>query len=377
MRSSILKHAIQPVSMLVGIVLLSSFLFSQKLLKMPKPTHTDEGVPCTSLKVVKEIKSDFDKDIFFAVPWAITVGKDYFYVYDTKLQKIFVFNHQYEFVKQFLDQGQGPGEVIPGYPLNKGFYAARDGNLYVSDPMNDRIIQFSGTGKYIGDIKMNRRRLSSVGFPPILDKEGCFYTFSNNDGIIDKLDAKMNHIHTYLDNNLHRRFVIYKPSYEEFFKHSPFPHLWLRTDEVNTYYDFTSDDHLLIYLFRSSKVFIFKGTQLVRSFDVLIDRVLPIFRKRAERAYENQRKSKGGQNVKIAIMFRSCFVDKSEPYFYLQFREENKTYSLYKFNLTGKLVEIIQNFPVKANMKAKRNGLFYGFAYSDRHPVIFKKEELK
>jgi hypothetical protein len=72
-------------------------------------------------------------------------------------------------------------------------------------------------------------------------------------------------------------------------------------------------------------------------------------------------------------MFHSAFVDKDEPYFYLQFLEPGSTISLFQFDLTGKLTGVIKN--TQADIKAKRNGLFYGFGGSGRNPVIFKKEE--
>jgi hypothetical protein len=362
------------------LLLLPIFVSGQELLKMPKPTHTEAGVPCATLTVVKEIEPDFDEDLFFAVPWKITVskrGKDgrfYIYVFDSKMLKIFIFNEKYEYVGQFLDQGRGPGEVFPGFPSNKEIHSAIDGKLYVHDAMSDRIIQFSATGKYLKDIKLKRTRRSMTSFPPIVDKDGFFYAYSLNNGIVDKLDQKMNPVHTYLDMKRNGRFVVYEPPIEKYFRYRNMPNKWLTAGKINTFYDFTTDGHLLIYLYRSSTVFLFNGDKLVRQFDVLIESALRRFRKRAEKAYKIE-KSRKKPGLRQIIMFNACFVDKDELYFYLQLGEENMTCTLYKFDLSGKLVEIIKNIP--ARIIAKCNSLYYGLSLRDRHPVIFKKEDSK
>jgi hypothetical protein len=349
----------------------------QQLLKMPEPTHNDIGVPCSTLKIVKEIKSDFDKDIFFAMPFKLTVGENgIFYVYDIKLVKVFIFNKNYEYIGQFLEQGQGPGEVLPGYAANIDLYAAKDGNLYLCAALSDKLIQFSAGGKYLKDIKLNRLWKSRTPFPPVKDSRENYYAYSINGGIVDKLDSQMKRVKTFLDKELNRKFVIYKPPFEECWKKWPDPDFWLLPYEVNTMYDLTSDGHLLIYLFRSSTVFLLKDDKVIRKFDILIDRVLPVNRKRAEIAYRKQKTIDPQRyGVKRAIMFKSCFVDQDEPYFYLQFLEENKTNTLFQFDLKGKLVRVITNNAHHALIKTKRNNLFYGLSYTDKHPVIFKMEE--
>jgi hypothetical protein len=362
------------------MLLLPFVVFGNKLLDMPKPTHTEAGVPCAKLTVVKKILPDFDEDLFFARPWLITVSKRnldghfYIYYFDYKLEKIFIFNDLFKYVRQFLDGGQGPAEVFPGFPGNINFYSAPDG-LYVSAPMSIKIIQFSPTGEYIKDIKMPWNRTSGVQFPPVVDEDGNFYIYSTKNGIIDKYDKKMNLMHTYLDMKLNGRFVIYKPNYEKFYKNSPFrSDMWLLPNLTNSIYDLTSDGHLLVYLYRSSTVYLFKESKLIRQFGILIDRVLPICRKRAEVAFKYQ-KTRKTRGIRAALMFSYCFVDKDEPFFYLGFNDENRTATLYKFDLKGKLVEVIKN--VDAAIKAKRHGLYFGLAAGDMNPVIFKKEELR
>lgn len=372
------KNKLVALALLLEIILFQApaSMKGQELIDIPKPTHFEEGVPCARLVTIKEIKSDFDDDLFFARPWTIAVGKKYFYVYDAKLIKLFVFSNDFKYIGQFLESGQGPGEGLPGYPGNKAVYAAPDDKLYVHEAMADKIIQFSATGKYLKEIRLNRVRKTSLAFPPVTDKGGFFYAYSVNKGIVDRLDSRMNLVHTYLNMNENLRFVIYKPAYREFYKNSPGLNFWKMPNQTNTMYDITADGHLLIYLFHSSTVYLFKGDRRVGRFQVLIDRVLPVYRKRAEEAYIKQKKGKGGI-LHASLMFNGCFLDKDEPFFYLKFIEENKSITLYKFDLKGKLVEIIDN--IRSGIQAKMNGLFYGLSSTSgyRHPAIFKKEGRK
>jgi hypothetical protein len=361
-------------TLLIFMLLAPFFLPAQELLKMPKPTHTVKGVPTSTLEVVKEIKLDPDTDLFFAVPWDIKVNKsNWIYVYDAKLFRLFIFDEKYRYVGQFLDKGAGPGEVNSSYALSINIHPARNGNIYVTDSILDRFLQFSPTGKYIDGKRMNRRSTVISPFTPISDKNGFLYAYSLNNGIVDMLGSDMKCVHTFLDVKLNEKFVIFKPSFKKFHDSSPAHYIRKIPNASNTFYGLTSDDRLLIYLFRSSTAYVFKGKKLERKFEILIDRVLPIYRKRAEDTYRRQKNIKKfkGKVFLREIMFHSCFVDEDEPYFYLNFSEEGG-YSLFKFDLRGNLVRIIKSD--NASIKTKVNGLFYGISFSERNPVILKEK---
>ncbi len=354
------------------IILCFPFLDSpQELLEIPKPTHLVKGVPVATLKLVHEIKSDFGEDLFFAYPWTLQVSKTgMIYVYDMKLIKIFMFNQERQYIGQFLSPGQGPAEVFPGFPMNKSFHAGVDGKFYVCDSLGDRLIQFSGTGKFLKQTRMNRRRVTEMPFPPIIDREGNFYAYSST-GIVDKLDSGMKVIHTYLDLKLNGEFLGYRPI------KGRMPHsnqdIWLYPDFTNTLYGFTGG-YLLIYLERSSTAYVFKGEQLIRKFTILIDEVIPEFEQRAKKAYKVQ-KEKGDKVIAHADMFSFYFVDQDEPGFYLtQAGGKPGSNKLYRFDLEGNMTRIIDN--IKADIRVKRNGLFYGFLANSRNPGIFKLEEV-
>lgn len=361
------------IKLLWLVVILFPFLAQgQEILELPKPTHFVAGVPTSTLMLVHEFKSDFEDDLFFAYPWTAQVSKSgMIYVFDAKLLKIFIFNQKYKYIGQFLEQGQGPGEIFPGPALNKDIHAGIDGYFYIHDSISHRLIQFSETGKYIKDTRLNRGEISTIPSPPIVDKEGYFYFYSKT-GIVDKLDPKLNVVHTFLDLKLNGCFVGYRPMKERTPPHAP--NIWLYPDLTNTLYGITGDGYLLIYLSRRSTAYVFKGKKLLHQFDILIDEVLPAFKKRAKKAYQKQ-KEIGKRFATGANMVSFYFVDQDDPYFYLTALEGGDNSKLYQFDLKGNLTRIIKNF--RADIRVKRNGLFYGFLPNGRNPAIFKLEGLK
>jgi hypothetical protein len=276
------KNRIQ-VIVLFCLLLVPFLVTGQELLPMPKPTHSDKGVVTSRLVLVKEIKPDFDEDVFFAVPWYLTVSKDFIYAYDYKLSECFIFDNKYRFVKKFLEIGIGPGEISSGNPLGKIIRTAPDGTLWLSDYSNDRLNQFTPTGKLIKDYRMYRLGKAWGGYPPVIDKEGYLYTLSTHKGIVDKMSlSPLKRVHTYLDMEENGKCVIFRSALKEKYTRKGNKDMWLQPTNNLVMYDITADGHLLIYLFRSSRAFIFRGTKLVRQFDILIDRVLPVYRKKAE-----------------------------------------------------------------------------------------------
>jgi hypothetical protein len=363
------KSGSAALCILLFLFILPGLSLGQEFLKMPKPTHTEDGIRCAKLTLVKEIEPDFTEDLFLATPWSISVGDKFFYVYDSKLIKVFLFDHKFKYIKQFPELGRGPGEAFPGNGLSKEIYAGLDGNFYLHDAQAVKIIKFTANGKYIDDLVLKSSANSFIPFSPVVDKDGFLYVHSINGGIVDRLDPKKNVTQTYLDLNANWQFVVYQPPYK-ISKNEDDTNYYKRPTLFNTMYDLTSDGHLLIFLYRSSRVFLFNGNTLVKQFSVLIDRLLPLFKKKVVEKYK-QKKERNLRSVSVLRMYSSCFVSKDEPCFYLQFGEENLTSTLYKIDFNGKILKMFNEIP--ANIKTTKNGLFYGLAFSDRHPMIFKE----
>ncbi len=369
----------------------------QEFFPLPKPTHLEAGVPRSNLMVVKRIPFDFKEDVFMAEPVMIAVNKSgHMYIFDKKLYKVFILNNKAEYVSQFLESGAGPGEAFPPRTHASPFLdisVGWNGKFYISDGDGDKIIEFTESGRYLRDIKTNRITHTRLPSPPKVDKNGFFYVYSINNGIIDQMDTNMKLVHTYLQRDLNNQYVYYKPTYQNKISHisgskggkpvivdPAIKKSWLDAKTENTFYDLTANGLLLVYLKSPSTVYLFNGKNLIRKFDILVDRVLVDYKKRVDTTIANARKNYPQFVSSLDIpMFLSFIMDYDAPYFYLQ-TIGDKQVVLYQFDFTGKLVKILP-CPKKlvVNLTVKRNGLFYGIAHDseeeEAYPIILKSEE--
>jgi hypothetical protein len=352
---------------------------AQELLQMPIPTHSEDGIPCGRLILEKEFKPDINEDLFFARPRSITVDdENSIYFYDAILKTVLKFSSDYQFEAQFLKSGRGPGEVSGMDPGIDKLYYSQDGHIYICDIHNDKLIQFSKSGKYIDDIKLNMitRRVSL--FLPVVDSLGSLYTYSLHGGIIDKLSKKMILQHTYLDKELNRKYVIFKSAEEKAEKSLPIPSTWLEPRSGNVSYDISLDNRLVIYLKRSSTFYVFEGKKQLYKFDILLPSPMESFRNRAIKLIKKRIKKKKHKYpiVDYLYMFGSFFLDRDDSrFFYLQVEEEERQFKVYQFNLQGKLVKIFSSPRKGIYLLTKKNNRFYGLASPDGHPVIFKESK--
>ncbi len=373
------KNTISPIPVLFLILWLPMYFWGQEFLAFPKPNLTEVGVKCSQLTLVKEISLDFDDELFFAVPQSLAVNKaGYLFVYDVKMASVFIFNNQYKCVGQCLKVGRGPGETP--HPRNKLIATSRDGSLLICDGLGDKILEFSASSKLLREVKMNRIHQTAMPFPPVIDNQGFIYAYSLNNAIVEKKDKKMNTIASFLDINLNGNFVVYQPAlpYSEDNKYASAKRKrFLSPNLFNTMYDVTEDGQLFIFLHRSVTAFLFKNDKLVRKFSIYIDRILPKYKKSLQDTMKKIKKNTSREVISLGKnMFHACFLDRDAPYFYLQLNDSQKPCFLYQFDMTGKLICIIQNFERPAFFQAKRNGLFYGLSIDDNNPVIFKVKEV-
>lgn len=355
-------------------------LFAYELKDIPTPTHYVKGVPRFPLKIIKQLSPDFDQKLFFAQPAAITPGDQHrFYVYDKKLMTVFIFDGQYQCIGQFLRRGEGPGEALVNnnIDINSGL----DGNIYLCDGAGDKIIQFSALGKYLADYRLHRSHFSILKYRPVVDKDGFLYTISSKNGLVDQYDRnKKLVIHTFLDIKEINNFVIYKGDTAEVIAKLGKTKAYMQPNFLNTFFDITNNGKLFIFLNQSSTMFLFNGQKLERKFSILIDSVLLTYKKNVEEMIQTHRQKAQKTPISFGyVMFITGFLDRDEPYFYLQQNGDN--FSLFQFDFSGKLIAIIGGMGtekiIKARLYAKKNGLFYGLSNEDGNPIILKKEALK
>ncbi len=369
---------------LCGLIMLLFSIsgWAQELLEMPTPTHFVAKVPHSKLVLVKEVLPSFDKNLFMAAPYTIAAGKNgKFYVYDNRLIKIFIFNNQGECVGKILEWGKKPGQLRTDDGFTVDMNIGPDDSIYVHEGKTNKLLQFSPDGQFIKERILSRENPYKNPFKLVVDKSGNFYSYGLGQGIIDQLDENMNLLHTFLDRNLNDCYIIYKPNYDLFLSKSYYKEFyeskeWLRAKMGNTSFDITTNGLLFVYLHNPSTVYLFNGKQLVQQFDVRIDDVLSQFKDRVEKDIIHQKKvASKAIRVTEMVMFGSCFVDQDEPYFYLQFFPSQNHSILYQIDLKGKLIRILTYGKGRIFFKAKRNGLFFGLASENKHPIIMNREE--
>ncbi len=379
--------------LLRGLVMLLPFLgWGQTFFDLPKPTQFVAGVPQARLDVVKELPNEFGDDEFMADPFYVTANKNgKIYVFDVKLSKVFMFNERYEFLGKFLQAGRGPSEIFPRNDSTKMIYAGKNGKFYINDCYNDKVLEFTESGEFLRDMKIDRLKLAPVFFPPVVDKNGAFYAYSLSGGIVDQFDNHMKVVHSFLKEELNAQFIYYRPDWEEYYKqpNDNFKKkyagktntwvqkkIWLIPNFLNVKYDLTATGLLLIYLQNSSTIYLFNGKNLVRQFPVLVDSVLNKYKEDVDLALQSMQKRRPGHVTNCYMpLFSTCVVDQDEPYFYLQGYPRKEGYMLYKFDLSGKIVQTM-SFPVNvvATLQAKINGLFYGITQQkDESYVVVMK----
>ena len=360
------------ISFLILVVVSTlSTLLDAEHIKNPTPTHIEKNF--VELKLVKEIPADFSEEHFFARPAAITLDDEgNMYVFDGIIKKIFKFDGTFKFIKAFGQTGQGPGEILGVDMGLQKLYFSKDGNLYVSDYGNRKIIAFNKEGEHLRDIRIASPRRN--GFLSVVDVKGNYYILADEDGAVEMYDRKGVKLHTFLSKRHYDRFIVYEPKPPEF----RFPRLardfWLLPNEVNTYYDVLPGGRFIIYISHSSTVYLFKNSVLVRQFDIWPERAMDVYRKLIDRTIEQTNKSKKKNKSFYFSMLEPFFVDKdNEDIFYLNGRLDDAGNSmLYRFDIESSLVNVLTTWK-SVRFLAKRNHLFYGL--SDGNVVIFREEK--
>ncbi len=362
-------------------LLATGIALGQKLERLPPATHSEVGVECSQLVKVKEINSSYDDDILLARPISLTVdGSGNFFVYDGMLKSVAKFDKNFRYLTSFMRGGRGPGETAAGMGMEMGFYKiyyAPDSKIYVSDPLNNKVIVFSpAEGKHLKDIRLDKS--GRLAFSPVVDSRGHLFAMNGMGRIIDELDINNNMklVRTYLDDSLNDNFPIYRPGLDSRAPKQLARKIFAQSGLSFNYYDVTRDNQLLIFLANPSTLYIFKEDKLVLQMKIFIQSEMERMRDLALGEIERAKKDKYGRSGYIS-MFRSFFIDKDDDrYFYLCGNMDKM--NLYKFSTVGgKLVKILSYSQKNLVILTKRNNLFYGFSGDNGNPIIFKEDNKK
>lgn len=340
---------------------------SAELIKNPKPTHFEKKY--TPLELLTTIGDDDDDDVFLVRPTSLVVDDDgNLYVYDAMFKKIFKYDRDLQFVKFIGAQGRGPGEIHGGNWEMQKLYYGLDKNIYVSDLYNRKIIVFSREGVLIKEMRIHPAILDE--FSPVLDKEGNYYAYMNNNGVIEKISPDDRVLKSYLTDAHMERFVLFEPKAP---KHRLARRFWTGPSVQNTFYYILPDNRLFIYITNSSTMYLFKNDRLTAQYDLWPENAMKTSKYWMNEEEEIQAKN-NKKFEKYIPMFYFVFIDqdRANTFYFVGNKEENGKAPIYSFNDEGKLLEVFYTDTLIA-FHAKKNHRFYGVQLGK----VFIYEEVK
>lgn len=326
----------------------------------PKPTHVEKESDYVNLVKTVEIPGEIDDKHFMVWPLAIAAAGDgTFFCYDNKIRKIYKFASNGTLIKIFGTHGQGPGEFSKGRGTALEIYLGKGGILNISDIANRRLMKFNTDGKHIKDYRIPANIMIYQGFFPVITPGENILI---RGGIGCTLNAysigDMKKQYSILNREKAARQIVTKASPRSAKDRAAVG--WMEV-----FYDVIKDTLHIVYLNRSSTVYIYEKEKLIKQFDLWPQGALDNFRKKTE--------YKKNSNMRVSSLFVSLLVDKdNENYFYLDMGiTEGKGRMLYKFDLDGNLVKILR-VPTSMRFHCKRNNTFYA---THKDTIILLKEE--
>ena len=107
-------------------------------------------------------------DYRFRLPTDVITSNDgKIYVVDSKHGQVKVLNAEGQYLFKFGELGSGQGQLN----LPEGITIDKDQNVFICDPLNSRIQKFSADGKFIGTMKKQLKKPTTLQ----IDSENTFY----------------------------------------------------------------------------------------------------------------------------------------------------------------------------------------------------------
>ena len=318
----------------------------------PEPTHDESTVPLRKLVKVAEITSNLEDEFFLVRPWFIRAdSRGNFYVFDIKVRKFFKYDKDFKLVRVFGQEGQGPGEYVPGStPIH--FDIAEDDTLNVVDYQGYKFMNLDGEGKPIDEFRIYN--VSVLPSNPAFDALGNYFACNPERNGISLLSRQGKILHTFLsvkdyDLSLFRK--IPPRMYSE----------WVSVDPISTKVHQLPGNRVAVYLMPTSTLYLWRDRKIEKRL-----RVWP----REELNHFRQSLSSNNPRLKNAVtyLYMDIFLDQdSQEHFFLQppgYRP------IVKLNLDGNMINRLK-FPGKFFFHCKRNNLFY--ATREDRVIVFKE----
>ncbi|MCK4762639.1 MAG: hypothetical protein KAW12_10620 [Candidatus Aminicenantes bacterium] len=336
----------------VSIIILSLFSFGIEIeiIKDPKPTCFEKNVQYEPLKKYKEISNEDDEsETFIALARSVTADRSgNIFLFDGVFCEIFKYDKNLVFQGRFGGKGKGPGEFAThrgsgGVNLN----ISGKNRLYAQDYKNRRITVFSLKGDYIIDYKTEYK----FTFNPAQDIDGNLYIPSENGGVIDIFNSKMELTGVLLDVKEFRSFLFYEPV-------PAFKIVYSSPYWRNFRYDLLDGNRLLVYIRNSSTIYLLENRKLKKKLNIWPEKIIKGYKAELFELYQKN----DDAFINFSVNF---FIDGDDNnFFYIQFGEDRarKIVPVYKFDLNGDLQKI---FYIKRTggsitiFQCKRNNTFY------------------
>ena len=271
---------------------------------------------------------------YFGKITSICIDKidDILYVADSELHKIFRFNIDGEFIDSFGTQGQGPGEFLGILRISIG----NNGNLYVTDEGNRRLLVFSKSGKFIEQLSIS----SFLRDRPIIGSNGDIYLLSPSRlRVIDVFDKNMRLKTSILEMKYHSAFPFFSPP------KTMLPAV-LKPSINNVKKLITKDDNLIVVFNNTQKIIHLNQNHIIVK-EFKIDH--PEFIKDYKHRLKASIKNRGWLNC-----FGSAFLDTNENICLCYYNGTQNRSEVYRYTKGGIFKDIIK----VRNSKIVTNKLF-------------------
>lgn len=309
------------------------------------------------LKKIKTIGADLGNDQFMFNPFSMTIDREgNLYVYDNLQARIIKFDKNLKFVKAIGRVGRGPGEFFGAHrTLSVFIKIGRDDKLYAHDLNAFKIMVFDREGRYIAEY---RRPMGGLQFDPAVDAAGNIYFLT----VKDRLVRVYNQHNTDLF-----KFTIGPDALSFLFYRS----MAFRDLTMERLVAVTGDSRILIYFQPSSTMYVIKNRKVKKKIRIWPADGLEDHKHKVREILE---KNKFG----YTYLFPLLVPDEDDPdIVYLQYgiNKKKRINALYRFNLRGGLEKVLYlDYDKTVNLdhfKVKRNDLFY--AIKGEYIIIYKE----
>jgi hypothetical protein len=290
----------------------------------------------------------------------LVVNEDgYIYVYDSMLNKVYIIDKNGRFKKDLVRMGRGPGEISGKISPKYIYY--RKGYFYIMDTGSRKIIVFDKKGKYLKDIRFYKKFINSVS---VSDYNEHFYLLSDNCKI-EVFNPFFKRLYL-LNIEKPNKFIVWKPEVKNRFSGVM---RFNTCDPDYLMYDVNKRGNLILYETTDSKIKIYKKKKVIRSFEILPKRALMLYKEKINRLIKKMR----GKRDFYSAMFSKLIIDYDNPsVFYLDGAKDNNRFTLYKFNMNGKLLSVLYDSN-SIQFFYKRNGFFYAYNIATSKIYVYRR----